>query len=244
MIKYQGHDITTVWVDLDDTLIDFFSNSRAALRKLYSAEGLDKLWATADAWIDCYERYNTALWIDYNMARISRPYLRMERFRQPLVEAGADDTRAREMSERFDGLYLDLLAKEKNLIPGAKELLRTIRSRGAKVGILSNGFKEVQHRKIDSAGLADLIDIVVLSDDIDVTKPDIRLYNYAMKRSGYADPANHMMIGDNPTTDIAGAIATGWSAISLNRWQEQPVVNSGAYLTANSLAIICNLISD
>lgn len=60
------------------------------------------------------------------------------------------------------------------------------------------------------------IDIVVLSDDIGVNKPDVRLYRHAMERTGISDPEAHLMIGDNPSTDIAGALAAGWHAMLLS----------------------------
>lgn len=137
----------------------------------------------------------------------------MERFRLPLVEAGESHDIATRVSEHLDKVYLDLLAQEKQLVPGAKELLGRISAAGLVVGVLSNGFVEVQHRKIASAGLTDLIDIIVLSDDIGVNKPDVRLYQHAMKMSGVTDSSRHIMIGDNPDTDIAGALAAGWKAI-------------------------------
>ncbi len=118
------------------------------------------------------------------------------------------------MARRYDTLYLDYLAREKALMPGAIDLLRTIRDRGLRIGCLSNGFKEVQFRKIRTAGLEPWIDLVVLSDDIGVNKPDRRIFEYAMERSGDTDPTHHLMIGDNPDTDIRGALGAGWHAVS------------------------------
>lgn len=212
-MNYNNRDIKVAWVDLDDTLIDFHANSRRALARVYRDYSLDSLWADADSWTECYEKHNRALWALYSQGEITRPYLRMERFTRPLTEAGMPADRAERLSAELDTVYLDYLALEKELVPGAKELLHLLRSRGLTIGVLSNGFKEVQHRKINSAGLTDLIDLTVLSDDIGVNKPDVRLYRHAMECSGEPDPQAHIMIGDNPDTDIAGALAAGWSAI-------------------------------
>lgn len=202
-----------VWVDLDDTLIDFQANSLRALEKVYHSENLSRYFASLQEWKDRYRYYNHKLWQEYSAGRTDRSTLKMERFRLPLVEAGESHENATIISERLDKVYLDLLAQEKQLVPGAVELLGRIREAGLTVGVLSNGFVEVQHRKIASAGLIDLIDIIVLSDDIGVNKPDIRLYEHAMKMSGISDRSKHIMIGDNPDTDIAGALAAGWQAI-------------------------------
>lgn len=216
-MKFNGADIEVVWVDLDDTIIDFTANARLALTAMWRDEQvLRRLFDTPDFWAECYERYNMALWAQYNIGEISREYLRMERFRRPLVEAGLVDNAARELSQRYDTLYLDYLALQKTLMPGAMQFMHWLRKQQVRVGCLSNGFKEVQFRKIHRAGLDGLFDLVVLSDDIGVNKPDPRIYAYAMERSGVLAPAAHLMIGDNPQTDIAGALAVGWGAIWYN----------------------------
>ncbi len=213
-MRYNDCDISVVWVDLDDTLIDFTANARKALILMYDRElSLRQLFSSGDEWAVHYEHHNLALWAQYNVGLIKRDFLKMERFRRPLTEAGMPDSEARLTSERFDTIYLDLLASQKRLVPGALELLRHLRSLEVTIGILSNGFREVQHRKITSAGLDPYIDIVVLSDDIGINKPDVRLFDYAMERSGDNDPSHHLMIGDNPLTDITGAVNAGWNAI-------------------------------
>lgn len=203
-----------IWLDLDDTLWDFKANSRVALEGLYNDYDLKRWFATAAEWIGCYERHNHALWDQYNKALISKEYLMTERFRRPLQEAGSP--LVSEYSRQFDGEYLDRLADCTRLIDGAIELLEAIRKRGYRTGILSNGFTEVQYRKIRNSGLEPYIDYVVLSDDIGVNKPDVRLFRYAEKVCG-SDASRCLMIGDNPDTDIAGAIAAGWKAIYFSR---------------------------
>lgn len=214
-MKYNGKSIQWVWFDLDDTLIDFTSNSKAALAKLYVEARLDRWFADAATWTERYEGHNHPLWDSLARGEITTAFLRMERFRRPLADAGCSDVEARRLSTDLDPLYLDLLAQERGLVPGAKEMLRKVREAGVHTGILSNGFKDVQHRKIEHAGLSELIDLTVLSDDIDVQKPDTRLYIHAMERAGITDHSAHLMIGDNPDTDIAGALRAGWQAILL-----------------------------
>ncbi len=199
-----------VWIDLDDTLWDFRANSRTALAGLYNDYDLDRWFDSDETWIECYERHNHALWDRYNHAAITKEYLMAERFRRPLAEAGSSMTD--EYARRFDREYLDRLAECTMLVDGAKELLTALRSRGYRTGILSNGFTEVQHRKIRNSGLEPYIDHVVLSDDIGVNKPDIRLFRHAEEVCG-TDAEHCTMIGDNPDTDIAGAVAAGWNAI-------------------------------
>ncbi|MDE6831546.1 MAG: YjjG family noncanonical pyrimidine nucleotidase [Muribaculaceae bacterium] len=206
--------IKIVWLDLDDTIWDFHANSRVALRGLYDDYSLSCAFPTAEQWIDCYERHNHALWDLYNRAQIEKVYLMKERFLRPLTEVG--HPKAEELAARFDKEYLDRLAECTELISGAISLLTKIKEHGLLTGILSNGFVEVQHRKIRNSGLAPLIDYIVLSDDIGVNKPDGRIFRYAESVAGVtADQC--LMIGDNPVTDIAGALNAGWRAILFSR---------------------------
>lgn len=222
---YNGKDIKWVWFDLDDTLIDFTTNSRIALAKTFLCGGLRRWFADAESWTECYEKHNHALWDAAARGEITSAYLKVERFRRPLVEAGLPDDEARAMSDRLSPLYLDLLAGEKELVPGAVETLTAVRRAGAKVGILSNGFSIVQGRKIERAGLTGYIDRLVLSDDIDIMKPDVRLYEYAMRTVGVPNSASHLMIGDNLRTDIQGALAAGWTAFFLQPGHGKPHVD-------------------
>lgn len=209
--------IKIVWVDLDDTIIDFRGNSRRALSRVYHEyPAINRIFDNPDEWIAAYERHNHALWALYNRAEISCSYLREERFIRPLAEAGMTRSEAASITHELDRIYLDRLAEERTLVDGALGLLQRLREARLTVGVLSNGFADVQHRKIASAGIADMIDITVLSDDIGINKPDTRLFDHAMKRSGIDDPSSHLMIGDNPATDIEGALAAGWQAILFN----------------------------
>lgn len=208
------------WIDLDDTLWDFHANSRVALSGLYDDYCLDSHYATVGDWIACYEKHNHALWDLYNRGEIEKSYLMTERFLRPLTEAG--HPRARELASRFDTEYLDRLADCTLLVDGAIELLLQLRAMGWETGILSNGFVEVQHRKIRNSGLAPYIDYVVLSDDIGVNKPDVRLYRHAEQHAGVVSE-DCLMIGDNLSTDIAGAVAAGWQAIYFTRNGDQSV---------------------
>lgn len=213
MVKIDNNIIKWVWLDIDDTLIDFETNSLNALREVYHSFDLSRYFADCQDWIDLYHRHNKALWVDYSKGDIDQPFLRMERFRRPLVDAGCDDETARKLSDALDPVYLDILGRGQAVIAGAHELLDYLRGRGYKIGVLSNGFKGVQQLKLDTTGMTPKIDLVVLSDDIDVNKPDVRLYEYAMSQSGCDVPSSHIMIGDNPDTDIAGAVNAGWQSI-------------------------------
>lgn len=203
-----------IWIDLDDTLWDFRANSLEALADVYASRGLDRYFPTLKDWYDAYHAVNDRLWALYSRNEISRDYLRMERFRVPFVEAGCEDGEARRLSSEMDHEYLDNLAGRSVTVDGALDLLRYLKPI-YNIGILSNGFRDTQHGKMESSGIAPYADIVVLSDDIEVNKPDIRIFRHAEERAGVS-AADCVMLGDNPLTDIAGALNAGWKAVWFN----------------------------
>lgn len=206
--------IKWVWVDLDDTLWDFEANSLESLKMVFRHYGLERYFSCADEFCQKYLAVNHALWADYNVGKISRDYLMCERFRRPLAEAGYPVTE--NTWREFSDYYLDRLGECTLTVPGAHELLLRLRDQGFRIGIISNGFKEVQYRKLDSARLTHLIDCVTLSDEIGVNKPDRRLFDHALEKAG-TTAAESIIIGDNPDTDILGGINAGWNVIYFNR---------------------------
>lgn len=215
-MKFDG--VTWVWLDLDDTLIDFKVNSRAALRILHDECALHRFIPSVDEWVETYESHNHSLWDRYSRQEITQEFLRVDRFFTPLHKGwtGTDEELVK-FSWELDTIYLERLAQQKTLIPGAIRLLDYLRERNYYIGVLSNGFTSVQHAKLTNTGLATKIDLLVLSDDIGVNKPDTRIYRHAMERAADLEPSHHLMIGDNLSTDIRGALDSGWHAIHLDR---------------------------
>ncbi|MBO5053514.1 MAG: YjjG family noncanonical pyrimidine nucleotidase [Muribaculaceae bacterium] len=212
----QRTGVGMVWLDLDDTLYDFKLNSHEALAEIYDTFHLDRYWADVDSWRDDYHKVNNRLWELYAPGLISRDYLRTERFCQPLTNVGVSTEEALAMSGALDEAYLASLGRRSATVPGAIELLSRLKKAGYRLGVLSNGFKEVQYGKMTSAGIIPYIDVVVLSDEIDVNKPNPRIYRYAEHKAGVS-PDECIMIGDNPDTDIRGAVDAGWRAIYFNQ---------------------------
>jgi len=81
----------------------------------------------------------------------------------------------------------------------------------------SNGFHEVQYKKLAACGLRDYFDTIILSEDAGVNKPSPQYFDYALRQSG-AMRESTLMIGDNLQTDILGALNAGIDALLFNRW--------------------------
>lgn len=94
------------------------------------------------------------------------------------------------------------------LLPGVAEGLCTLRRRGWRLGVITNGRSLMQNKKMDVSGLRPLLDIVVVSGDERIHKPDPELFRRAAARLGVAC-SRCVFVGDHPVNDIEGAVAAG-----------------------------------
>ena len=205
-----------LFIDFDDTLYDTHGNAVIALSETFEAFHLERYFADPQTFYDAYWWANIDLWTRYSKGEITRDYLIVERFRRPLNEGqGLEVTEALclEMSDRF----LDFCATKSGVVDGAHELMDYLRQQGYRMHMTSNGFHEVQYKKLASCGLRDYFDTIILSEDAGANKPSPAFFDYALRYSG-ASRETTLMIGDNLQTDILGALNAGIDALLFNRW--------------------------
>ena len=118
------------------------------------------------------------------------------------------------LQELYDSFNLDF-GKYIVLLPGAVETLKALKARGYLLGVVTNGVSSLQNIKLDTAGIRDLFDVVVVSGDIGVYKPDRRIFDEAARRLGLEN-RQVLFVGDHPVNDIDGALGAGMYAIRMN----------------------------
>ena len=202
-----------LFVDFDDTIYDTHGNAEISLAELFDDFGLQRYFGSLEEFTDPYWKTNRELWAQYSKGDITRDYLIVERFRRPLScgkGLNPDVEYCLKMSDRF----LDLCSVKPGLVEGARELLEYLRPK-YRMHLCSNGFHEVQYKKLNASDTMKYFDTIVLSEDAGVNKPQKGFFDYAFRMSG-ADAAHTLMIGDNLTTDILGAMAAGLDALYFN----------------------------
>lgn len=204
-----------IFIDLDDTIWDFTANSHVSLEIMYRDLDIARIYPDYDAFSSAYYAKNSELWALYHHGKIEKDFLIIERYAHLLRTIGYNDIDNR-LAQRMNEYYLDTLALQTQLVPYAIELLDYLTRRGYNLYILSNGFIEVQHKKLQSAGIGDYFKRMVLSDEIGINKPDRRLFDYALEVT-HSQAADTLMIGDNYDADILGAMQAGWGQIYFDR---------------------------
>lgn len=92
--------------------------------------------------------------------------------------------------------------------PFTHSVLNFLRDMGLKIGIVTNGRREMQKVKINTLGITELLDCLVCPDDVGVLKPDPAIFIHCAGCLGIS-PNAAIYVGDNPLDDIQGAIASG-----------------------------------
>lgn len=210
-----------IFVDLDDTIWDFHANVKEALRDVFFTEELDNHTHSFEEFYKIYSKRNLELWSQYGQGLITKDYLIVERFHFPLLEIGIND---KELALKMNNSFLTQLATKTNLVPYAKELLDFCQENNLPLTIISNGFVEVQYKKLRNARIEDYFRHVVLSEAVGALKPDPKIFEHALALN-QAEKEEVLMIGDSFDADIIGASLTGIDAVFLNhtgKTVEQP----------------------
>ena len=211
--------IRNLFIDFDDTLYDTRGNAEISLYETFDYFHWEDYFEDKEKFMASYWKTNVELWESYAKGEISRDYLMVERFRRPLsegVSAGVSFNPSAAYCLQVSDVFLKFCASKSGVVEGAHELMAYLKNKGYRLHMCSNGFHEVQYKKLRSCGLLSYFDTIILSEDAGANKPNPIFFNYAFEKTGAAAD-DTMMIGDNFNTDILGAKNSGIRTIFFNR---------------------------
>jgi putative hydrolase of the HAD superfamily len=205
-------EIRAVFFDLDDTLVAFDAVTESSWRRVcgeYCAgnPGLDPD-VLYDGISECSSRY----WSDPERHRIGRLDIVAARklvVGEAFSRFGLPARDAEEVAVRYSRIRLENMY----LLPGARETLEALKTRGCKLALLTNGDSETQRWKIRRFDLDGYFQAVLIEGELGFGKPDPRVYRGALSALGVS-ALNTVMVGDNPEWDVKApqreGIRTAW----------------------------------
>ena len=195
--------IRFVYFDLDDTLLDHRRAERAALADCQAAfPGLGRHGAAHVS--ETYHAGNAPLWRDYGDGRVTKDFLKRERFAKLLAALEADED-----PDAVSAHYLGRYGAHWAWMEGAEAAYRAIAARFP-VGLLTNGFTEQQRGKLARfPALEQLARTVVISEEVGAMKPQPAIFRHATEAAGVA-PDEILYVGDSLHSDVRGGLAFGW----------------------------------
>lgn len=201
-----------VFFDLDHTLWDFETNSRETLAELIRDFGPHfSRPLSISEFFPVYAPINVHCWELYRQHAITQAELRIKRFYDAFETLGIPPG---DWIHSFAARYTEECPKKGGLFPGALEALQII-SEHFSIHIITNGFLDVQHIKLEYSGLQPYVQAMVTSEEAGYRKPDARIFHYALHHSGTrkSDP---WYIGDDYEADMLGASAAGLTPLFFN----------------------------
>lgn len=185
------------WVlfDADETLFSF--NSYLGLTAMLKRYGIDFTREDYDA----FQAVNKLLWVAYQNNEITAQDIQMRRFAKLAEQTGVDQIQLNQelMAE---------MAKVSKPLEGVMEMLETLYPK-VKMGIITNGFTELQQQRLQNTQTEKFFDIVVVSEQIGVAKPDRKVFDYAFSQMDDLDKTKILMVGDTLASDILGGYNSG-----------------------------------
>ena len=225
--------IKYVFFDLDHTLWDFEKNSDLTFQKLFTEYHID---LDVAVFLDVYKPINFKYWRLYRQEKVSKEQLRYRRLKEAFdaVHFSISD----ELIDTLAIQYIKFMPNFNHLFDGAIDILNYLKDK-YQLHIITNGFEEVQTKKMKSSKIYHYFDQVITSESVGVKKPNPLIFEHAL-RVAKATKENSIMIGDSIEADIEGAINFGVKAIYCDFENTNPKGNT--FVTVSALHQIKQLL--
>ena len=218
----MGKTYKHIFFDLDHTLWDFERSAEETKRELFEILKLKERGIESyQTFREKYVGINQALWALYREDKIAKDDLNFRRFYDTLYQFGINDHK---LGEDMAAGFIEGISSKTCLFPYAIETLQYL-YRKYPLHIITNGFEEVQYRKLRNSGMDRYFTSVITSEAAGFKKPDTEIFQYSLRKTG-ASADESLMIGDDLEVDMAGARQIGIDQLYVNhenKKHEEPV---------------------
>ena len=198
--------IEFLFLDLDDTILDFHKAEHLALSKTLRQFGLEP----TEEVMSRYSEINKSYWERLERKELTRPQILVGRFESLFDEYGI----AVEPSA-VARCYEENLSVGHYFLPGALEAVQSL-SKKYKLYLTSNGTARVQAGRLKSADISKYFQKIFVSEELGADKPDKRYFDRCAMQIPDFDPRKTMIVGDSLTSDIQGGINAGLHTCWIN----------------------------
>ena len=202
-------NIEHVFFDLDHTLWDFEKNSDLTFKKVFD---INNIQADINTFLEVYRPINFNYWKLYREEKVSKSELRYGRLKNTFD--AINYTISDDLIDLLAIQYIDYLADFNHLFDGTFQLLDYLKGK-YKLHIITNGFEEIQNKKMINSKIEHYFDKIITSESVGVKKPNPKVFTHALDLAN-AQEQNSIMIGDNVEADIKGALSVGMHVIHCN----------------------------
>jgi putative hydrolase of the HAD superfamily len=199
-------NIKHVFFDLDHTLWDFEKNSELTFEKIFKENSVT---VNMDDFLAVYKPLNLQYWKLYREEKVSKEELRYSRLKNSFDAINYKISDA--LIDKLADDFIENLANFNYLFVGTFELLDYLKDKYT-LHIITNGFEEIQSKKMINSKIYHYFDQIITSESVGVKKPNSRVFEFALKVAN-AKKENSVMIGDSFEADIKGALSAGLHAI-------------------------------
>lgn len=186
--------------DADETLFDFKKSEREAFKNTIIEFDIEY---DESHHLKIYQEINTVIWRELEQGLITQKELKVERFKRL-----SDRLNANFDAIEFSKAYIKHLANASFLFDDSAALVESL-CRDYKLTIVTNGLTDVQHHRIGKSPIGKYFEDVIVSEEVQVSKPDPRIFDAALKNGKYTEKSKVLMVGDSLTSDIQGGINFG-----------------------------------
>jgi putative hydrolase of the HAD superfamily len=202
-------EIKHVFFDLDHTLWDFDKNSALTFEKIFK---INNVAIDLKSFLKYYEPINLDYWRLFRNNKIEKKALRYSRLKDTFnaINVEVTDTLIDTLSED----YITHLSSFNHLFEDTLDTLDYLKSKYT-LHIITNGFHEVQQKKLKNSKIAHYFETVTDSEIVGEKKPNPKIFQHALDIAN-ATAQESIMIGDSLEADTLGALNHGLQAIWYN----------------------------
>lgn len=213
---------TTLFFDIDNTLLDFYASEKFAIKKLFKNHGLPY----DDKTVSVYSKINEKYWKMFERGEKSKSEILVARFSETLSVLG-EKRDAKVMSEE----YFNLLSECHFKTLYAEDILKYLKGKGYLIYATTNGVSITQYKRINESGLKEYFDGIFVSETVGCQKPQKEYFDYVINNIPENDKSKILVIGDSMTSDIKGGKNAGLDTCWFDGYGEEKVLTPDYVVT-------------